>query len=272
MLNRTLISIDDRQITPDNAFRHRSGPDSESHLSTLRKTLRNTGKLDPVTVWQEVDANNEPTGRLVLLDGHYRMAAHKAEWSAGRIEKRHIPAMLVKCSRIDAHLLALSANSKDNLPLTPVERLNAAWTLVMKFRQQLSKQRLSRACGVSERTIARMRQQLRKFVEAEETPNGNWMVDRQFPEENAYKPPSDDACRKMIDDLSVALKTALQQVRTQDVQIVGEALHAALGQRQFSLIVDYLGAADADDDGGTGWMVPDDYDALPDEHSHYEDY
>jgi hypothetical protein len=272
MLDKTFTNIDDRQITLDPTFRHRSGPDSETHLAALRKTLRNTGRLDAVTVWQEVDAKGSPTGRLVLLDGHYRLGAYRAELSSGKIEGRGIPAMLVKCSRMEAHLVALKANSKDTLPLTSIERMNAAWALVRAYREHLSKRRLSLASGVGERTIARMRQQLRKFEEAKETPDGNWMIDRRFPEKSDLMPPSDEARRHMIEALSQALKGALQEVRTRDVEIIGEALQAALGQRQIALIADYLGAGDTDDDGGTGWMVPDEFDSAADAGHQYADY
>ena len=101
MLNRTLTTIDRNKITTDATFRHRSGPDSGTHLAALRKTLRNTGRLDPVLVWQEADDKGSPTGRFVLLDGHYRLAAYRAEQSAGKIEGRGIPAVMLTGNRMD---------------------------------------------------------------------------------------------------------------------------------------------------------------------------
>ncbi|WP_281967160.1 ParB/RepB/Spo0J family partition protein [Roseovarius nanhaiticus] len=256
MQNRTLTNIDRHKITTDPTFRHRSGPDSGTHLAALRKTLRNTGRLDPVLVWQEVDAKGNPTGRFVLIDGHYRLAAYRAEQSAGKIEGRGIPTVLLTGNRIDAHLAALMANSKDTLPLTIQERLNAAWKLVMTYRNAISKPRLARATGVAERTIGNMRQQLRKFNEAGETPDGNWMIDRRFPITNDYEPPSDAARQEMVATLSQALKAALNEVRTRDIEIIGDALQEALGVRQFASVADYLGGGDSED-GGTAWMEPD---------------
>ena len=52
MLDKTFTNIDDRQITLDPTFRHRSGPDSETHLAALRKTLRNTGRLPEPRPWR----------------------------------------------------------------------------------------------------------------------------------------------------------------------------------------------------------------------------
>lgn len=263
MQSKTLTIIDINKITTDGTFRHRSGPDSGTHLAALRKTLRNTGRLDPALVWHEVDAKGTPTGRLVLLDGHYRVAAYRAEQFAGKIEGRGIPAVLLTGNRMEAHLAGLRANSKDNLPLTPVERMNAAWSLVRVYRERLSKRRLALASGVSGRTIARMRQQLRKFEEAKEMPDGNWLIDRGFPLKSDYTPPSDEARRHMVEALSGALKAALNEVRTRDVEIIGDALQTALGPRQFNLVADYLGGDERDDDRDTLWMTPDDIEAEP---------
>lgn len=117
--NRTHTTLDRNSITIDPTFRHRSGPDSGTHLAALRKTLRNTGRLDPVLVWQEADSKGTATGRLVLIDGHYRLAAYRAEQSAGKIEGRGVPAVLLTGSRMEAHLDALTANSKGHPPADP---------------------------------------------------------------------------------------------------------------------------------------------------------
>ena len=165
--------------------------------------------------------------------------------------------MMIKGSRMEAHLEALRANSKDTLPLTPIERMNAAWSLVRTYRERLSKRRLATASGVSERTIARMRQQLRKFAKAGESPDGNWLIDRRFPTKSDYEPPSDEARQAMVAALSQALKAALNEVRTRDVEIIGDALQEALGVRQLATIADYLGGGDEEVDRNTAWMEPD---------------
>jgi len=263
-ITMTPTTIDRSQITIDHTFRHRSGTDSESHLKALRKTLRNTGRLDPIIVWQEVDNEGTLPKRHVLLDGHYRYAAYRAEQHAGKIQGRGIPAMLLKGDRMEAHLVALKANSKDVLSLSLIERTDAAWKLVQTYPTELSKRRLSEASGVSERTVARMRQQLRKFREAKESPSGSWMTDRRFPEVNDFEPPSDEARRQMVAALTKALQSALNEVRTKDVEIIGDAVHDALGPRQFAAITDYLRAED--EDGDTVWMVQDEFEAdLPED-------
>lgn len=262
--NNRYAMIDRRQITQDPTFRHRSGDDSPTHLAALRKTLRNTGRLDPVSVWQEVDKDGNETRRLVLLDGHYRVAAYWAEQSAGKIDGHGIPSVLIKGNRIDAELVALAGNVKDNQPLTPHERLNAAWLLVQRYRNAIPKSRLSKASGVAVRTIANMRSQLRKFQEAKELPSGNWLADRKFPLENEWTPPTDEAREAMINSISEGVRKALNEVRTQEIEIIGEGLMRAIGARQFAYVADYLLCNDDDEDRETGWMAPDEFEEAPD--------
>lgn len=259
-ITRTATTIDHRTLTTDRTFRHRSGDDSAAHLSALRKTLRNTGGLDPVLVWQETDETGNPTGRQILLDGHYRVAAYRAEQAAGKINGHGVPAVLLTCTRMEAHLEALLVNAKDTLPLTQIERLNAAWFLVRTYPNALSKPRLAKVSGASERTVANMRKQLRTFMEKKEMPNGNWIIDRTYPEKKEYQAPTDEERRQKVDELKAAIRGAFNVVRTRDIEIMGDALQEALGAQQFAMIADYLLVGDRDDDGGTGWMEPDEFD------------
>jgi hypothetical protein len=64
------------EITADDAFQFRQWGIHREHVRGLAQTLRNTGQLDPILVWQEIDAADRPTGRLILLDGQHRIAAH----------------------------------------------------------------------------------------------------------------------------------------------------------------------------------------------------
>ena len=262
--NRRFTMIDRRQITHDHTFRHRTGDDSPTHLAALRKTLRNTGSLDPIIVWQEISKDEKETGRLVLLDGHYRVAAYRAEQHEGRVKGQGIPSMLLKGSRIDAELAALAANVKDTLPLTPHERMNAAWLLVMRYRNNISKSRLSRASGTAPRTIANMRQQLRKFDEAKAVPSGDWLADRKFPEENEWTPPSKEEKKVMIDNMTKGFLKVLEEVRTNDMEIIGDALINTFGARGFQEIADFYFGPEADDERDTSWMAPDDFEQVPD--------
>lgn len=241
MLNTTLTNIDHRHLTLDPAFRHRKVAENATHLAALRKTLRNTGNLDAILVWREQDDEGEETGRLVLLDGHFRVTAYRAEIAAGSVQGKGIPALILKGTRIEAELAALRANTKDALPLTPSERTDAAWSLVRRHLNDISKSRLSKASGVSERSIANMRKKLKEFFEAKEQPTGDWWRDRKWPEESSFTAPTEAERENLIATLSASITEAIREHRIKDIEIMAEAIHRALGQRSMADVVEYLG-------------------------------
>lgn len=217
------------------------GQDTGYPLATLRKALRNSGSLDAILVWREQDGEGKETGRLVLLDGHFRVIAYRAEIAEGHIEGKGIPTHLAKGTRIEAELAALRANTKDALPLTPLERTDAAWALVRRYRNKISKSQLAKSSGVSERSIANMRSKLKEFVEAKETPSGDWWQDRKWPEESTFTPPEDAERERLIATLANSITEAIRENRIRDVEIKAEAIQRALGQRDMADVVEYLG-------------------------------
>jgi len=240
-MNTDFTYVDHRQLTLDPEFRHRRETEHSAHLALLRKTLRNTGKLDPVLAWREADNEGRATGRLVLLDGYFRVTAYRAEAAEGSIDGKGIPANLLKGNRIDAELAALSANIRDTLPLTPSERTDAAWKLVRKYRLSISKAQLSRASGVSPRTIANMRKKHKEFLEAKQEPNGSWWRDRTWPDEHEFDEPTDAEREHLIASLAASLKEAIREHRVRDIEVMAEAIERAFGNRQMVDIVEYLG-------------------------------
>ncbi|WP_422000035.1 hypothetical protein [Roseovarius mucosus] len=241
MLEKSFTHIDHRQLTLDPAFRHRKEADNATHLAALRKTLRNTGSLDAILVWREQDEEGKETGRLVLLDGHFRVTAYRAEIAAKHIEGKGIQALIVKGTRIDAELEALRANTKDSLPLTPTERTDAAWALVRRHRNKISKSQLAKASGVSERSIANMRKKLKEFLEAKEQPTGNWWQDRQWPKKSEFAAPDDAERERLIATLATSITEAIRENRIRDTEIKAEAIQRALGQREMADVVECLG-------------------------------
>lgn len=240
-MKRDFAYLDHRQLAIDPEFRHRKDTDNAAHLAQLRKTLRNTKKLDAILVWREVDQSGTETGRLVLLDGHYRVTAYRAEAAEETIEGNGIPAHIVRGSRVEAELAALNANTRDALPLSPSERIDAAWKLVRKYQLNVSKSELSRASGVSERTIAYMRKKHKEFVEAEAEPTGSWQRDNNWPDEGNYEGPDDAERERLIAKLAVSIKEAVRENRIRDIEIKAEAIERAFGQREMVNIVEYLG-------------------------------
>ncbi|MEO1140256.1 MAG: hypothetical protein AAFW87_12450 [Pseudomonadota bacterium] len=240
-MKKDFAYVDYQQLTLDPEFRHRKDTDNAAHLAQLRKTLRNTKKLDAILVWREADKLGTVTGRLVLLDGHYRVTAYRAEAAEGTIEGEGIPAYLITGKRVEAELAALSSNTRDALPLTPSERIDAAWRLVRKYRLSVSKSELSRASGVSERSIAYMRKKHKEFLEAKEEPNGNWQRDKKWPDQGIYEEPDDAERERLVATLAASIREAVREHRIRDIAIKAEAIERAFGQNEMVGIVDYLG-------------------------------
>ncbi len=254
MQNKKFTHIDHRQLTIDPAFRHRRVTENALHMAALR----NTGRLDAVLVWREQDKDGEHTGRLVLLDGHFRVTAYRAETVEGRTDGKGIPAMIWEGTRVEAELAALSANVKDTLPLTMGERTDAAWTLVMRHRNAISKAKLAKASGVSPRTIANMRTKLKEFIAKDEAPSGEWWRDRKWPEENDYIAPADEERERIVAAVAAAITEALREHRVRDIETKADAIERALGQRELKDMLEYLGLVEDDFDEFREEILPED--------------
>lgn len=130
-------------------FQHREGL-QEYHVKELATLLKQGKTLDPVSLWHDPD-----TDRLVLVDGHHRIAAYR---KAGRTDP--IPAEVHHCDRKAARLLAMAENGKARLPFNKAERMNAAWALVCDgpvYEWTYSKAEIRQTTGTSDGTIATMR-------------------------------------------------------------------------------------------------------------------
>lgn len=118
---------------------------SEKHVYELVKALERDSKqaFSPIVVYWVGDG-------WCCIDGHHRMEAYRIfEY------KRPIPVTVFSGSLEDAIELSASSNSKDKLPMSPQEKYNAAWRLVIST--ELSKVRIAKAANVSERLVGKMR-------------------------------------------------------------------------------------------------------------------
>jgi hypothetical protein len=130
-------------------FQQRMSEDGEptkaKHVEGLVKALRNNkGKpLDPLTVFWGGDS-------WLLLDGHHR---HKAYTEHGY--NKPVPVEIFRGTLDEAIGASLGSNSKDKLPMSRVEKSNAAWRIVVSTG--LSINRTSELSGRSRQAIVTMR-------------------------------------------------------------------------------------------------------------------
>ncbi|MBW4708674.1 ParB/RepB/Spo0J family partition protein [Roseobacter sp. YSTF-M11] len=151
---RRSVSLQSIETRPD-AFQFRHSDTYEHHVGELIKVLKNTGKLDELTLWEDAE-----TGELVLVDGHHRLEAYRQQkWA------KNVPAVVHRCTLDEARLLALAENTKIRLPLTNGERADVAWKLVC-LGETYSRQQTVKASGMSDGTIATMRRTRRQLLNA----------------------------------------------------------------------------------------------------------
>jgi ParB-like chromosome segregation protein Spo0J len=149
-----------RNMQRDHVTRH-------NHTLDLAKAIaESAGGLEPILLF--------PVGRrFYVIDGHHRLAAYDtAKWSKG------IPARIFDGTLDAAFKEALRTNSRNKLPMTKVDKQDAAWRIV-KMSDGTSKAELNALTGVSTSNIANMKRTLKLLesdvkVSAEELSRWSW--------------------------------------------------------------------------------------------------
>jgi frataxin-like iron-binding protein CyaY len=185
---------------------------SDEHIRTLVRVLKSTGEsFQPLLVY--------PIGkRFVVIDGHHRLSAYrKARW------KKPIPITVFEGSLDKARLAALEANIRDKLPLSKLEKTEAAWKLVND--NKLSKAQIVKLGLASDGTVAVMRKVRKKLVDDGKEPSRlSWVEARR----SGIEFKSDDAedwkekkAQKIVDAL---LKAKIGQGLAKDPEVTALAL------------------------------------------------
>ena len=252
---RALRYLTPREITCDPAFKFRQTGTDKAHVRGLSQTLRTVGDLDPVLVWEEVGSDGLRTGRLILLDGHHRLAAYAT--AKGR--QKGIVAVLFQGDRNEATLKAVEANTRENLPLSPKERMDAAWRLVRLPGRRITVLRVARAAGVGAATVDRMRKRWAVMQAAGTKVTGEWRHDLRDTQPDMKDQPemTDEEREASIAKLATSITTAFERMPWRDEEIAAEALLRALGTRKLRTMTEYLFSPrdefDGDDPTGTYW-------------------
>jgi hypothetical protein len=242
----TLIKIAPFDIVLSEDFRFRGAfrPDA-SMVRVLAQRVRTSGRLDPVLLWQEQDADGVTSGRLLLLDGRHRLAAYRSAWKSDR----KVPAVVLHCTRHHALLAAVRANTRETLPLTAQERADAAWRLV-RAPEGFTVRETSEASGVSPRTVDNMRKRAKEMNASGREPTGTWWRDKQDHNgEIDEKPEMTDQQRQaLVERMAKEIKAVLGKTPWQDLNLVGEVFAAAVGYQRHRQIAEYLHGNNGEDD------------------------
>lgn len=240
---RTLRFLLPREIAIDPDFLLRQRGIDKGHVRGLAQTLRTLGDLDPVLVWDEINTDGQPSGRLVLLDGHQRLAAY----ATTKGHRAAVPAVVLKGDRTDATRAAVQARTRDTLPLTKSERMDAAWKLVRLPGKRLPVPTVAKDAGVGAATVDRMRKRWAIMQAQAKEATGNWWRDRQdeLPEMEDRPEMTDAERSAAIEQLAGAINMALGKMPWRDEQLAAEALQRAIGTHKLRTMAEYLfGEAD----------------------------
>ena len=224
--------IDPAYVTASNAFEVRQGGIDQNHVRNLSAALLNDPEcLPPIALWAET-RGGKLTGKFILLDGWHRLAAHKAASRVPSMMGLKVKAYIYTCSRVEAKIIALTANAKDTLNLTYSEKADAAWELVRAPEGAPSVARIAKAAAISKRSVAYMRKRWKEMVEVAKEPTGEWWRDRQdAPEEGFEGKPEETPEEVKADNIRRAnlIRETLDGLIDRDHPRIGDVLNIALG-------------------------------------------
>ena len=231
-----------REITVDPTFQFRHTGNDKAHVRGLAQTLRSTGSLDPILVWDEQDDAGKLTGRLVLLDGGHRLDAY----STAKGHREGIPARVLNGDREEAMVAAIQANSRESLPLTKQEKMDAAWRLVRLPGKRLTVPTVAAAAGIASRSVDNMRKRWAAMMAAGREASGHWWRDRQDepPEMEDHPEMTDEERQAAVAKLAEGIKTAFKKMPWKDEALAAEALERALGTYKLRSMAEYLLGSD----------------------------
>jgi len=127
-------------------FQHRNpGKNtSDGHVRSLRSSVKQQGELHPLLVWWDGKG-------WACVDGHHRLEAYRSSGKASGI-----PVEVFTGTPEEALREAASRNTRDKLPMSTREKVEAAWHLVA-FDGGISKAETVKATGAGDGTVAKMR-------------------------------------------------------------------------------------------------------------------
>lgn len=219
-------------------FHVRDGQINPVHVSELTAFIKHGQTLSPLLVWQA------PDGRFILADGYHRLAAYRrAGWTRG------IPCLVYECDHDEARRLPLKQNGKTTLPLTAVQRSNAAWRLVLDTAW--SRRVIVQDTGISPRQVARMRSVKRHLEEEGGMMPREWQEARRAEtdaeRDNWTEDDRNERENRLRDELLAEVGPALFRTAQRCPEAVFAATQKVLGHK-WQAALDHFGYVERKDD------------------------
>lgn len=137
---------------------------SAKHIEAMANIVREGGSLDPLAIMAF-------GSRCVLIDGHHRLEAYKRANRAHDMPVKVYDTEEAGEERVTrAIALSMALNAKDKLAMSPEDKSDAAWRMVIRVGDAMSKRHLVSVSAVKERTIGYMRAVAKALLAAGRTP------------------------------------------------------------------------------------------------------
>lgn len=218
-------------ITLDTAtFQPRGGGLNESHVAALTDVLRQGFILDPMALWEDPE-----TGALTVADGHHRFEAYRRFGKANSVLTN-----VYRCKRSVALLIPIQDNAKARLALSYDDKANWAWRLTMEG--VLSKTTVAASCGISERTVANMRQVAKRLPD-EQRPNTWWAAQVQLKGDDQKTWTDEDReewQRRLVEKADRQFGASFSYLIQQSPEAAADLVERCAG-KQLDTMVKYLG-------------------------------
>lgn len=156
------VALERVAVAPPGILQHRRPYPGDTmpqqHIRSLAQLLERSVELDPILVVRADDV-------WVVVDGHHRVAAYE---KAGRED---VPVEVFEGNLMQARVQAGRGNTRDKLPMSKREKMEAAWSLTRDhpFKrgpqdgEGLSKQEVAEAAGVGTAVVGKMRRRLKEL-------------------------------------------------------------------------------------------------------------
>lgn len=218
------------------------------HVIELAQAMRRGDRMPPIILWKA-------DGKLILLDGHHRVAAvgemiERAARSArdGKpLPRAVIRAEIREGSKTDALVWMIDGNKRAKLNVSREDRSQHAWRLTLET--SLSAEETGRVAGVTGRTVRHMRSTKRDFESRGLPPPATWREAR-----GVWEPPtlSETDRAAKVEVLTKQLGDLWQPLSRHEDSVFWEALEKAVSPRRLreglGWLIDELGDY-ADDEG-----------------------
>lgn len=150
-------------------------------------------------------------------------------------------------------LAAVKANTRDSLPLTKNERMDAAWRLVRLPDKRVPVPTVAKSAGVGAATVDRMRRRWLELQAASKDASGTWWRDRQdeLPDRQGHMELTGAERKTGIEQLATSIREALGPMPWKDEYLAAEVLQYALGSHKLRTMMEYLYGDGFDEFAGT---------------------